>query len=107
MSSFFSLIHRKTARFCCCERLLLDLFLLSLFCYLKWTSCVENAMDFYSEKSTERTVFVLFSRTAIQSLEFGFLFVCVFSSSGLCVCLCLLWWAWLRLDEDTNANLGL
>lgn len=40
--------------FCCC-------------CYLV-SGYVENSLNFYSEKSTKLTVFVLFSKTAIQSI---------------------------------------
>lgn len=42
--------------------------ILIFFRYLKLTSCVEDTMNFYSEKSTKLTVFVLFSKTAIQSI---------------------------------------
>lgn len=70
-SEFLYVISWKmTACFCCCKCLLLVLlFLFFIFrcCYLV-SGYVEISLNFYSEKSTKLTVFVLFSKTAIQSI---------------------------------------
>lgn len=61
---FFGRRHAFAAANACCWICSYSHF----FRYLKLTSCVEDTMNFYSEKSTKLTVFVLFSKTAIQSI---------------------------------------